>query len=249
MRLPLLPTFALLAACALTHGADYRLSFEENFSGDKLNSEVWNVSSGSHQRGTYTDQALDLKDGVLTITTWTDKGTCFTGGIATKSGNFVAFRHGKIEGRLRFNISPGISTSFGSFTDQEFPQQTPVLINLVEAFAGDKGAYMTAVYWTVPSNPNEHKQTKQKVVGPEGVSWRTYGVEWDDAGYRFTLDGKIVATDDKSMRCDTPRGLMLRSVAFGKASPANGGYGPKNKSKNVYEIDWVKAWERTSAAK
>jgi hypothetical protein len=77
-------------------------------------------------------------------------------------------------------------------------------------------------------------------------------VEWDDTSYRFTFDGKVVATNVTCPGSKVPEFLMFTSESTIKSwngeRPANG-YGSKEKSNNKFEVEWVKAWERVPDAK
>jgi beta-glucanase (GH16 family) len=239
----------LFAVSAAGEEKNYKLSFEDNFDGDKINLETWDTKSGDYRDGTYTDQALSIKDGVMTITTWTEKGTFFTGGINTRGGK-LSVKQGKIEARLRFTPVSGMKLLFWSnpdYLDRELPNM--VSFSIFEAFSGAKGAYQVGLSWENPDNHAELKSIKQQFSVSAGKFWHTYGLEFDDGGYRFTLDGKIVLTDKKSIRSDRRRSIILQSDVASKAEAPKGGYGSKEKSKNIYEVDWVKAWERIPAAK
>jgi beta-glucanase (GH16 family) len=239
----------LLAAVAGAEEASYKLAFEENFDGSKLDEETWSTNSGIYRDGTYTDKAIGIKDGVMTITTWTEKGIFYTGAINTKSGK-LSVKQGKIEARLRFTPVPGMKMMFRSNTDYlDRDQPNRVGFNIFEAFSGAKGGYLVGLSWGDPEDPDEKKGIKQSFAVTAGKFWHTYGLEWDDSGYRFTLDGKIVLTDKKAMRSITRRGINLQSDVTSKAEAPRGGYGSKEKSRNIYEVDWVKAWERVPAAK
>ena len=250
MRLArLLLVLLAVAAGAFAQDANYKLVFEENFDGDKLDGETWGTGSGKYRDGTYTEEAVSLKDGALTITTWTEKGIFYTGSINLKSGK-LALKQGKIEARLRFTPVPGMKMLFWSDPDNlDRDQPNKVRFTIFEAFSGARGAYQVGLSWADQNNPDEKKGGGQQFPVTTGRFWHTYGLEWDDAGYRFTLDGKIVLTDKKAVRSITRRSILLQSDVASKAEAPKGTYGSKEKSKNIYEIDWVKAWERVPAAK
>ncbi len=246
MRLPYLLLFVLLTSVAVAaEEANYKLVLEDNFDGGKLNAELWDVKSGAKQRGSLTDEAVSIKDGVLTITTWSDTKVDFTGSIKMKKAKYFDFRRGKVEGRLRFNPTQGVTVFFGNDTDEEAKQQPQVNIDVFTSFGYEKGAtYMSGVSWKDPSKSADKKEVEQRNTASVGKYWHTYGVEWDDAGYRFTMDGKV------RMNVKNPEGIASqRGIELGCALPAGehaapkGGYGPKGKSKATYEIDWVKAWK------
>ena len=240
----------LFAAAVGAQESRYKLSFDENFDGDELDEQTWSKANpGVYRDGTYTDKAVSIKEGVMTITTWTENGIFYTGGINLKSGK-LAVKQGKIEARLRFTPVPGMKLLFWSNTDSlDNDQPNKVNFSIFEAFSGAKGAYQVGLSWDDPDNSKEKKGVKQQFPVTAGKFWHTYGLEWDDAGYRFTLDGKIVLTDKKALRTSTRRTILLQSDVASKAEAPRGTYGSKEKSKNIYEVDWVRAWERVPAAK
>jgi hypothetical protein len=80
-----------------------------------------------------------------------------------------------------------------------------------------------------------------------GGEWHDYGVEWDDSGYRFSFDGKVVWTDAKCPGSKAPQFLLLTSESNIKGwngERPKEGYGLKDASKNTFEVDRVRAWQR-----
>jgi hypothetical protein len=241
----------LFAAAAGAQESNYKLVFEDNFDGDKLNAEVWDIQSSSMQRGNYTAEAVTLKDGVLAITTWTENKADLTGRIKVKKSKYLDFQKGKIEGRLRFNPMHGISTLFLAGTDEEDTKTPKVTVDIFVSWGYEKGAaYMTGVSWKDPGNASEPKEAKQRNIVAVGKFWHTYGVEWDGAGYQFTIDGKIRMNVKNAKGVAAHRGIDLGCVLPGAEHAApKGGYGTKERSKATYEVDWVKAWKFVPAAK
>jgi hypothetical protein len=251
MSLRHLLTFVLAAGSAFAQDANYKLVFEENFDGAKLDTATWDIQSNSKQRGNYTDEAVSLKDGVLSITTWTENKADLTGRIKMKKSKYFDFRQGKIEGRLRFNPMHGISTLFVAGTDEEDTKSPQVNMDIFVSWGFEKGAaYMTGVNWKDPGNASEPKEAKQRNIVAVGKYWHTYGVEWDGSGYQFTMDGKTRMSVKNAKGIAAHRGIDLGCVlpAAEHAGP-KGGYGPKERSKATYEIDWVKAWKYVPPAK
>jgi hypothetical protein len=236
----------LLAAAAGAQDANYKLVFEDNFDGDKLNTETWVAESAPHGQGNRTEQAVTVKDGLLKITTWNDNTGTFTGYIRMKRTRFFAFRQGKVEGRIRFNPAQGITSSFELGTDEAESLKSQVTVTIFSVHGYEQGLiYNTSLSWKRPG------ETLQKIHQPQKISvakfWHTYVVEWDDNGYRFMLDGKVRFTTKESEGTAGQRGIEL-GCGLPSLGP-KGGYGPKDKSKATYEIDWVRVWERVPAAK
>lgn len=127
-----------------------------------------------------------------------------------------------------------------------------VEIDILETTGLKKGSYQSVLHWGPYKHPTEKKASSTQHPANVGGEWHDYGVEWDDTGYRFTFDGKVVWTDAKCPGTKAAEFLMLTSESNLKGwngERPKEGYGLKADSKNTFEIDWVKAWERVPAAK
>jgi len=67
---PLLALF--LGAAALAAEPTFKLVLDDNFDGTELNAKIWNIEVGKRRESLNSPKAVDVKDGVLKITTWTD---------------------------------------------------------------------------------------------------------------------------------------------------------------------------------
>jgi beta-glucanase (GH16 family) len=251
MRLArLLLVLLAVTASAFAQEANYKLVFEDNFDGGKLDTETWDIRSGNwYGRGNCTGDALALKDGVLSVTAWTENKLHWSGRITMKSSRNFGFLRGKVEGRLRVNPTPGVCAIFSNNTDEKDAKQPQMGLEIFSSWGHEKGrAYSTGIGWADPNNGAQKKERKQEHEVSFGKFWHTYGVEWDEAGYRFTMDGK------SRMTVKNPEGIAARrGITLGCMLPepenTKADFGPKGKAKPLYEVDWVKIWERVPAAK
>lgn len=248
--------FAPLVALQAAEPA-WKLTLEENFDGPSLNPKIWNVETGKRRDALNSPQAVDLKDGKLVITTFTDEqGVTHCGFVTTRKKFFVT--QGRTVARCRFSVQPGTQVAFwaqsptyGKSGDPAKAAEDGVEIDIMETTGLMKGAYQYALHWG-SYKPGTHLSSNRKFPAPVGDQWHEYGVEWDDTGYRFTFDGKVVATDVKCPGSKSPEFLLLTSESNIKSwngERPKEGYGLKAASRNTFEIDWVKAWERVPAAK
>ena len=247
----------LLSSAGLAAETKFKLVLEENFEGTALNEKICNIETGKRKDAVNSEKSVDVNNGQLTITTWTDTdGTTYCGFVTTRKK--FAITQGKTEARCRFAVAPGTQSAFWA-QSETYGQGGPtaaatagVEIDILETTGVMKGTYQYALHWGGYENPATHKESNQRFTTVAGKSWHVYGVEWDDAGYRFSFDGKVVATDKKCPGSKAPEYLLLTSESTAKSwngERPKGGYGPKEKSKNTFEVDWVKAWERDVAAK
>lgn len=248
----------LLGAAAFAAGPSFKLVLDENFEGAELDPKVWNIETGKRRDSLNSPKAVDLKDGVLKITTWTDAdGTTYCGFLTTRKK--FALVQGKVEARCRFSVQPGTQIAFWSQSPTYGKSGTAagaatdgVEIDIMETTGLKKGGYQSVLHWGPYKHPTEKKASSVQHPANVGGAWHDYGVEWDDSGYRFTFDGKVVWTDAKCPGSKAPQFLLLTSESNLKGwngERPKEGYGLKDASKNTFEIDWVKAWERVPTAK
>lgn len=232
----------------------WKQTLDEQFNNATLNPAIWNIETGKRRDSLNSTESVDLKDGKLIITTFTDaKGVTHCGFVTTRRKFFVT--QGKIIARCRFVVQPGTQVAFwaqsptyGKSGDPLKAATDGVEIDVMETTGLMKGAYQYALHWG-PYNTAAKRSSNKKFSEPVGLQWHDYGVEWDDDGYQFTLDGKAVATDKKCPGSQAPQFLLFTSESDIKSwngERPKQGYGSKQTSNNRFEIDWVKAWERSS---
>lgn len=111
-----LSSFSL--SCSLSSQSnDYKLVWSDEFSGQNLNDNFWNVETGSDGWGNnelqnYTESDnLEIKDGNLFIYAKKDLDGNYTSGrIETKNKKY--FTYGKVEARIKLPYGKGIWPAF-----------------------------------------------------------------------------------------------------------------------------------------
>jgi len=231
----------------------WELALDENFDGTELNPKVWNIETGKRNDAINDASAVDLQDGKLVITTYTDaKGVTHCGFVTTRNKFLVA--QGKAIARCRFMCQPGSQVAFwaqsptyGKSGDPAKAAEDGVEIDILETTGVRKSGYQYALHWG--NYGKTEMSSRCKFSKPVGQDWHEYGVEWDDTGYRFTFDGKLVGTDLKCPGSKVPEFFLLTSESKAKGGKWSGdrpikGYGPKEQSTNKIEVDWIKIWKR-----
>lgn len=253
-------TLGLLCCLASVLGAgetQYQLTLEDNFDGTSLDPKIWNIETGKRRDSMNSPLAVDVKDGVLTLTTWTDeKGVTYCGFVTSRKKFHVTA--GKTEARCRFSVQPGTqiafwaqSPTYGKSGKAEGAAEDGVEIDILETTGLKKGGYQFALHWG-PYNTPEKRTTSQQFPKPVGQDWHVYGAEWSEKGYHFTFDGNVVATNTTCPASKAPEFLLFTSESSVKSwsgERPKEGYGSKEKCQNKFSIDWVKAWERVPAGK
>ena len=253
MRIALALTW-LMAACP---GAEsLRLVLEEDFAGDSLNRAVWNIETGKRRDAVNSAESVDLRDGRLVITTWTGADGVTHCGFVTTRGKLL-IRMGKAVARCRFNVEPGTQVAFWAqsptYAHSGKAAGAPddgVEIDIMETAGLMAGEYQYALHWGPYASPTEKRISSRHFHDKVGPTWHDYGVEWDEAGYRLTRDGALIATDTTCPVSKVGEFLLLTSESNAKGWSGTrppGGYGAREASRNTFEVDWVKAWTRDPA--
>jgi beta-glucanase (GH16 family) len=243
--------------------AGYLLDWSDEFNGSVLDTNKWDYRAlGPRNDAVNTMSAVTVTNGALTITTYTERGTNFTGMIGTE--NHYLPRYGYIEARINFNDSPGEWSAFW--------MQTPT-IDLV----GDPHAYGTEMdiveHRAVNANgknisdtavSNIHWDgygTEHKTVGSPragtGLStgWHLYAVQWMADIQNYYYDGELVWAVTNSAAVDPvpPEApVSQRSQYFILSSEVreanwagsipSGGYGDRTTSVTRMNVDYVRAY-------
>lgn len=244
----------VLAVCTCHAKGELRLVLDEAFDGTTLNAKVWNIETGKRRDALNSAEAVDLREGRLVITTWTDTDAVTRCGFVT-TRNKVLIRMGKAVARCRFQVDPGTQVAFWAQSPTYARSgkaagaaEDGVEIDIMETTGQMGGEYQYALHWGPYRVPAEKRISSRHFKTKVGGEWHEYGVEWDESGYRFLRDGAVVATDTTSPVTQAPQYLLLTSESNIKGwsgTRPDAGYGSKAVSRNTFEVDWVKAWTRS----
>jgi beta-glucanase (GH16 family) len=257
--------FAALLLATTAHAdppKGYRLAWEDNFDGNRLDETKWTPERCLRRGHPLTADAVSVRGGVLTITTYTEGGKHYTGFLSTK-GKFEP-TYGYFEARIRFRSSPG---QWGAFWLHSPTIGRPVgdpaaagtEIDIVEYRARDRaGADVSDLlamnlHWD-GYRPKVHKHVGHDTRVPPGRPslqghWHTYALLWTPEGYTFFLDGVEQWRTDQAV---SRRGEFLlltceiEDNSWAGKIPA-GGYGPRAASRTTMEVDWVRVWQKPRA--
>jgi len=251
--------FAVLSAPEPAKG--YRLAWHDEFDGNKVDGQKWRMVDQKRGDAQQTPDAVDVANGVVTISTYTDAGTHYTGWLDTNKEPGCAFTFGYIEARVRFVNAPGQWSAFWlmSNSNRAYTPQNPaagVEIDVIEHRAverngaGDvRNSHSSAVHWNgYKENETESRSSGVKDL-PNGQSfsdWHTVGLLWTSTRYQFFLDGKQFWETSEGIS-ESPEFILLTSEIKDKAWAGNippEGYGPRGASSNpVMQVDWVRLWQ------
>ena len=246
---------------APTPATGYRLAWHDEFDGTSVDGQKWRMVNEKRDDAQQTPSAIDVADGIVTISTYTDAGTHYTGWLDTNKDPGCKFTFGYIEARVRFVNAPGQWSAFWlmSNSNRAYTPENPaagVEIDIIEHRAvgannvGDfSNRHSSAVHW------NGYKEGEKKSAGsgvkplPVGESfseWHTAGVLWTPDKYQFFLDGKQFWETSEGIS-KSPEYILLTTEIKDQDWAGNippEGYGRRGASSNpVMQVDWVRLWQ------
>jgi beta-glucanase (GH16 family) len=238
-------------------GAGWEIVLADEFNGTSLNTSLWQVSTGPRRQAVNTTNALSVADGNLTITTYTQGGTHYTGFIGTWTGFLGTF--GYWEARIKFQDSPGMWSAFWlQSPTMGNPIGNPAVagteIDIAEHRSRDAaGADVSNkvqhnIHWDGygPSHQSVGALTNNPGGTPLQGNFHTYGVLWTPTGYQFYVDNVL--------RWSTSQAVSHRSEFIYLTSEVQGnswagpippsGYGSLTSSQTKMTVDWVRVHRR-----
>jgi beta-glucanase (GH16 family) len=234
------------------------LVWEDTFSGTALDRGAWNALEDFRNDALSTLDAVTVRNGLLTITTYTGADGVHRTGFLDTSRKVEA-RCGYFEARIRFNSAPGNWCAFWLVADTVGtplgnPGVAGVEIDVVEHRVTDPGGW-DELRDMVALNLNwdgydQHKKNAQHVTpladgAPVQGEWHVFSVLWTATGYTFYVDDAPLWTTAAALSHRPEYLLLTCEVADGSWAgfvPA-AGYGTRATSVARMEVDWVRAWQ------
>jgi beta-glucanase (GH16 family) len=235
--------------------AAWQLMFNDDFSGASLDATKWaHRLPGVRNSAINTSNAVSVDSGLLTIKTYTEAGTNYTGMIGSQ-GLFQQ-TYGYFEARMKFHSSAGQWSAFW-LTSPSYGNpigdvgQAGTEIDIVEHRATNSGGtdirsrYVSAVHWD--GYGAEHQQVA-KTHGPlaslANDTWHTFGLKWSPTGYEFYYDDALLWTVTQAVSRRSEYLILSSEVrdAHWAGNVPTGGYGSLASSVTNLQVDWVRVW-------
>ena len=261
-RLAALTLACVCAALALNLSAapppGYHLAWSDEFDGAALDTNRWSHRYlGQRHDALNVTNAVSVSGGHLTITTYTSDGRHHTGMIGTQ-GKFER-SVGYWEARILFDGAPGMWSAFWIQTPTfgqpaGDPARAGMEIDVVEHRAADRQEKNLAsqaqhtIHWGGHEKRIESKPHLTEDLGLDR-GFHTYGLEWTDTEYRFSVDGKLTWTVSPVSK--RPQYIILSSEVRDRSWAGNvpvDGYGSLETSQTKMVVDYVRFYERSSTA-
>lgn len=228
----------------------------EDFSGDTLNSTVWNIIEGdgcpdlcgwgNNELQVYTDKNHRLENGHLIITA-KKEGEVYSSTRLNTKGKFE-FRYGTAEIRAKLPQGKGLWPAFwmlGANIDQVgWPACGE--IDILEYVGREPEMVFTSLH--TPSSHGNTINTKKTPFEDIEEGFHTYTMTWTEQAIHFDVDGKRVYTYNPELKnkstwpFDQPFYLLV-NLAIG------GNFGGPDVDPGVfpasYIIDHIKVWKNS----
>jgi beta-glucanase (GH16 family) len=231
--------------------AGYTLKWADEFDGTQLDTAKWiHWLPGKRRQAMNVPEAVTVRDGLLTIATYTEGGKHFTGMISTKDKYEASY--GYYEARIQWADAPG---QWAAFWSQSPTMGKPVgdvatagmEIDFVEHREVDHegkriaGKANFTLHWDGYGKDHKGKGHMTPELGLD-KGFHIYGFEWTESAYRFYIDGKL-RWEVKEPISKRPQFIILSSEvesgAWSHTIPA-GGYGDRTTSKTKLVVDYVR---------
>lgn len=189
-----------------TENSDYKLVWEDEFEGDRLNMDDWNFEY--HEPGwvnaelqEYVDSEKNtyVKDGKLYIQALKeiiDGKPYYTSGRINTQGKHD-FQYGRFEARAKVPSGKGFLPAFWMMpTEEGYYGQWPKCgeIDIMEVH----GSELTTTYSTLHfGEPHTQEQSSYQIAAGEenfGEAFHVFACEWDPGEFRFYVDGKMIGS-------------------------------------------------------
>ena len=246
------------------------LSWSDEFDGSSLDSTRWaDRASGPRHDGVLTPDAVSVGGGVLTIKTYTEGGTHYSGMISTYPRGADGFEqaYGYFEARIKFHSAPGQWSSFWLQSPTIAnpigdPATAGVEMDVVEHRIRCVDAPAPTPPATCSSTSDISDRAQQALIwdgyGPESRSsvkltdplpglgndsWHTWALRWTPTELTFYYDDTPTWTMTRPISRQAQYLILSSEVGefFAGQIPA-GGYGTRATSTTNMQVDYVRAY-------
>jgi beta-glucanase (GH16 family) len=241
------------------------LTFSDEFGGTTLDATKWiHRAPGPRNDGFNTQNAVSVGGGLLTIKTYSEAGTNFTGMIATQTR--FEQTYGYFEARARFHTTSG---QWGAFWLQSptigFPVGDPEhagvemdifehrardpFDGLVDPKADTADRSHQALVWNGYGRDSKSKANlTPPLPGLANDTWHTFGLSWGTNGYGFYYDDHLVWSETSPVSRRSQYIILSSEVWHAFAGPIPpGGYGSLATSTTDMQIDYIRVYQNPAA--
>ena len=221
---------------------NWKLAFEDNFDGDKLDSAKWIPGyewGQTHNYNAYCDPANVLIEKGLLRLKVEDKPSHdkkYTSAVVTTYNKFSQ-KYGYFEGRFKVPMAKGFWPAFWMLP---YPQHWPPEIDIFEMIKDDPKVY-TTYHWSDGGHKSSGKNWTDKDFS-YSADFHTYGLLWEPDKIVWYIDGVERARfTDAKVIVSEPMYLLIN---FGIDADWPGPCDATTPFPSYYECDWVRVYQR-----
>ena len=246
----------------------YKLKWEDQFEGNSLNREDWNVELHdpgwvNNELQSYVDSPKNIyiKDGSLVLkpveTVNEDGSVSYTSG-RVNTQNKHDFKYGLFEARVKVPEGQGFLPAFWMMpTNENLYGQWPRCgeIDIMEVLGNDTDTSYGTIHYGNPHSESQGSYTLEE--GTFSDEYHVFDVEWEPGKISWYVDGKLIHTEDNWYSATEGQGEITYPAPFDQPfyiilNLAVGGNWPGNPDETTdienaaYYIDYVKVYQKDS---
>ena len=245
----------------------YNLKWEDQFDGETLNRDDWNVELHdpgwvNNELQSYVDspENIYIKDGSLVlkpVETVNDGSVSYTSG-RVNTQNKHDFKYGLFEARVKVPEGQGFLPAFWMMpTDENLYGQWPRCgeIDIMEVLGNDTDTSYGTIHYGNPHSESQGSYTLEE--GTFSDEYHVFDVEWEPGKISWYVDGKLIHTEDNWYSATEGQGEITYPAPFDQPfyiilNLAVGGNWPGNPDETTdianaaYYIDYVKVYQKDS---
>ena len=246
----------------------YDLKWEDQFEGETLNRDDWNVELHdpgwvNNELQSYVDspENIYIKDGSLVLkpveTENEDGSVSYTSG-RVNTQNKHDFKYGLFEARVKVPEGQGFLPAFWMMpTNENLYGQWPRCgeIDIMEVLGNDTDTSYGTIHYGNPHSESQGSYTLEE--GTFSDEYHVFDVEWEPGKISWYVDGKLIHTEDNWYSATEGQGEVTYPAPFDQPfyiilNLAVGGNWPGNPDEttdianSAYYIDYVKVYQKDS---
>ena len=200
---------------------NYSMVFDDEFNGTSVNTALWGYRTDSKGYSVQLPANVTEGGGDLTINLkqQTVGSYGFTGGgVVSKQ----QFRYGYYETRAKINVGSGWHSSFWLMCGDGSTTYPACQRTEIDGFEIDSASPQTISHegvltWKGNGVSNSYSAGTSVGTGQDLTQWHTYGIDWEETGVTFYLDGVVTHTSSYPPSAWTHdyTNIWLTSIAYG----------------------------------
>lgn len=245
----------------------YKLKWEDQFEGETLNRDDWNVELHdpgwvNNELQSYVDspENIYIEDGSLVLKPVEkneDGSVSYTSG-RVNTQNKHDFKYGLFEARVKVPEGQGFLPAFWMMpTNENLYGQWPRCgeIDIMEVLGNDTDTSYGTIHYGNPHSESQGSYTLEE--GTFSDEYHVFDVEWEPGKISWYVDGKLIHTEDNWYSATEGQGEITYPAPFDQPfyiilNLAVGGNWPGNPDETTniknaaYYIDYVKVYQKDS---